>query len=164
MSKKSAIAILNKQYKELIKNPIDGFYVGLKDDNIFIWEGNLIGPEDTLYEGGIFSFNIYFPFNFPLAPPKFIFNTKIYHPNIYKSGEVCISILHEPGDDEMGYEDSSERWRPVHTIESIILSIISLLSNPNDESPANIDAGKLWRENKEEYKKKVRDCVKLTQN
>ena len=62
------------------------------------------------------------------------------------------------------YEDSSERWRPVHTIESIILSIISLLSNPNDESPANIDAGKLWRENKEEYKKKVRDCVKLTQN
>ena len=60
---------------------------------------------------------------------------------VAKNGDVCISILHEPGDDKWGYESASERWRPVHSIESILISVISMLSNPNDESPANVDAG-----------------------
>jgi ubiquitin-conjugating enzyme E2 G1 len=163
MSKKSAIAILNKQYKQLNKNPIQGFFVGIKDNNILNWEGTLMGPEDTLYEEGIFSFNILFPDNYPLLPPKFIFKTPIFHPNIYENGSVCISILHNPGDDAMGYEDASDRWRPVHTVESIVLSIISLLSSPNDESPANIEAAKLLRTNKKEYKKLVREYVRKSQ-
>lgn len=57
-----------------------------------------------------------------------------------KDGKVCISILHEPGEDKFGYEKSSERWRPIHTVETILLSVISMLADPNDESPANIDA------------------------
>jgi ubiquitin-conjugating enzyme E2 G1 len=56
-------------------------------------------------------------------------------------GLVCISILHEPGDDKWGYEKASERWLPVHTVETIIISVISMLAEPNDESPANVDAG-----------------------
>ncbi|KAJ0962362.1 hypothetical protein J5N97_030190 [Dioscorea zingiberensis] len=59
---------------------------------------------------------------------------------VYPDGRVCISILHAPGDDPNGYELASERWTPVHTVESIVLSIISMLSSPNDESPANIEA------------------------
>jgi ubiquitin-conjugating enzyme E2 G1 len=58
----------------------------------------------------------------------------------WESGEVCISILHPPGEDAWGYEQASERWLPVHTVESILVSVISMLSSPNDESPANIDA------------------------
>ena len=58
----------------------------------------------------------------------------------WESGEVCISILHPPGDDAWGYESASERWLPVHTVESILVSVISMLSSPNDESPANVDA------------------------
>lgn len=57
-----------------------------------------------------------------------------------KNGSVCISILHEPGDDKYGYEKASERWLPVHTVETILISVISLLADPNDESPANVDA------------------------
>jgi ubiquitin-protein ligase len=53
---------------------------------------------------------------------------------------VCISILHEPGDDKYGYESASERWLPVHTVETILLSVISMLADPNYESPANVDA------------------------
>lgn len=64
----------------------------------------------------------------------------MWHPNVYKSGEVCISILHPPEDDKYGYEDAGERWMPVHTPETILLSVISMLSSPNDESPANLDA------------------------
>ena len=53
---------------------------------------------------------------------------------------MCISILHEPGDDKYGYEKASERWLPIHTVETILVSVISMLADPNDESPANVDA------------------------
>ena len=58
----------------------------------------------------------------------------------WETGDVCISILHPPGEDQWGYEQASERWLPVHTVESILVSVISMLSSPNDESPANLDA------------------------
>lgn len=60
--------------------------------------------------------------------------------SVDKNGDVCISILHEPGDDKFGYEKASERWLPVHTVETILISVISMLADPNDESPANVDA------------------------
>ena len=53
---------------------------------------------------------------------------------------MCISILHEPGEDKFGYETASERWLPIHTVESILISVISMITDPNDESPANVDA------------------------
>ena len=59
---------------------------------------------------------------------------------VHKNGEVCISILHEPGDDKFGYQTASERWLPIHTVESILISVISMITDPNDESPANVDA------------------------
>lgn len=90
------------------------------------------------------------------------FLTEMWHPNIYPDGRVCISILHAPGDDQYGYEDAGERWVPVHSIESILLSVISLLSSdkPNCDSPANVDAAKEVRDNLVAYKKKVRRLVR----
>lgn len=61
-------------------------------------------------------------------------------PSVFKSGEICISILHPPGEDRYGHEDAGERWLPIHTVTTIALSVISMLSDPNDRSPANIDA------------------------
>jgi ubiquitin-conjugating enzyme E2 G1 len=79
---------------------------------------------------------------------------------VYPNGEVCISILHPPEEDKWGYESAAERWSPVQTPETILLSVISMLSSPNDESPANPDAARLWRENTAEFKKHVRKCVR----
>ena len=79
---------------------------------------------------------------------------------VYENGEVCISILHPPEDDQYGYEKASERWSPVLSPETVILSVISMLGSPNDESAANIEAGKLWREDQKEFKRKVRRCVR----
>lgn len=59
---------------------------------------------------------------------------------VYENGEVCISILHPPGEDKWGYERPEERWLPVHSVETILISVISMLSDPNDQSPANIEA------------------------
>jgi ubiquitin-conjugating enzyme E2 G1 len=79
---------------------------------------------------------------------------------VYPNGEVCISILHPPEDDKYGYESASERWSPVQTPETILLSVISMLSSPNDESPANVEAARMWREDPQAFKKRVRKCVR----
>ncbi len=155
-----ALKVILKNYELFQNDPIDGVSIGMIEDNAFQWDVTVLGPKDSPYEGGIFNAKITFPENFPLYPPEFKFNTEIFHPNIYDGGKVCISILHPPGDDKWGYEKAEERWRPVHSVNSIIISIISLLSAPNDESPANIDAGKIWREDKVKFQQIVNDCVR----
>lgn len=148
---------ISVHYKD-IKNSdkSEEFSVGLLDDNIYTWEVVVFGPKDTDYENGIFRAEMIFPLDFPEAPPTFRFITPMWHPNIDKEGNVCISILHKPGDDEFGYEKQIERWLPVRSPESIIISIISLLSSPNCESPANLEAAQQYREDPEGYRKKVR--------
>lgn len=86
-----------------------------------------------------------------------------FHPNVYEDGRVCISILHPPGDDQYGYEKAEERWLPVHTVETILLSVISMLSSPNDESPANVEAAKMWRETPDQFKKVIQRIVRKSQ-
>jgi ubiquitin-protein ligase len=89
---------------------------------------------------------------------KFI--SEIWHPNVHANGDVCISILHEPGEDAYGYEHSSERWLPIHTVETILLSVISMIADPNAESPANVDAAKEFRDRPDEFKRHVMRCVR----
>lgn len=113
--------------------------------------------------GGIFRARMTFPPTYPHQPPKLKFETPIFHPNVYQSGDVCISILHPPEEDQYGYESVAERWSPVQSPETILLSVISMLGSPNDESPANIEAGKLWREDRKEFKRRVRKCVRDSQ-
>lgn len=115
--------------------------------------------------GAYFRAHLTFPPEYPLAPPKLVFQSPVpFHPNVYPSGELCISILHPPEEDRYGYESAAERWSPVQTPETILLSVISLFSEPNDESPANLDAAKLLRLERQgtsnEFRKRVRKCVR----
>ncbi len=79
---------------------------------------------------------------------------------VYPNGLVCISILHAPGDDPHHYEQASERWSPIQSVEKILISVMSMLAEPNDESPANIEAAKMWRERRAEFDGKVREGVR----
>jgi len=145
------------EYKNLSTNPPEGITAGpVSEDDMFYWEALIEGPGGTPFEGGVFAAELKFPKDYPLSPPtmKFV-GGGVWHPNVYPNGEVCISILHPPGEDKYGYEQASERWSPVHTVETILISVISMLSSPNDESPANIEAAKEWRDNYPSYKKKV---------
>lgn len=132
------------------------FSVGLINDDIYRWKVIIFGPKDTPFEGGIFMAEMKFPIQYPEEPPTFKFITPMWHPNIDKDGNVCISILHKSGNDDFGYEELNERWMPVRSAESIIMSIICLLNSPNCESSANQDAGFQYRERKDDYYKKVR--------
>ncbi|VDD97325.1 unnamed protein product [Enterobius vermicularis] len=163
MGELQSALLLKKQLSEILRVPVDGFSAGLQGDDIYKWEVLVMGPPDTLYEGGFFRAVLEFPKEYPQRPPKMRFLSEIWHPNIDKEGNVCISILHEPGDDRWGYEKPEERWLPVHTVETILLSVISMLADPNHESPANVDAAKMQRENFPEFKKRVAACVRKSQ-
>lgn len=148
------------EYRELTVNPPEGITVGpLDEDNFFEWEALVMGPPGTEYEGGVFTARLKFPPDYPLNPPKMRFISDMWHPNIYKNGEVCISILHA-GDDPTHYEKAEERWSPVQSVEKILISVMSMLAEPNDESPANIDAAKMWRHSREAFKSRVAETVR----
>ncbi len=147
-----ALKRLHLELKQQQEDPNYYYSINPDKNNFLKWNILLLGPIDTIFEGGIFNCIIEFPKEYPNKPPTFKFIDNMFHPNIYSDGRVCISILHE-GSDIYGYEDISERWNPSHSVNSILLSILSLLSSPNFDSPANIDACKMWKDNFNEYKK-----------
>jgi len=160
-SRSMAFKRLMSEYRTLLNDSLEGIIAGPKDeDNYFLWTAMFSGPEGTPFEGGVFEAELKFPDDYPLKPPEMKFVDKIWHPNVYPDGKVCISILHPPGDDPNQYELASERWSPIQSVEKILISVMSLLAEPNDESPANLDAAKMWRENRAEYEKKVRAQAK----
>ena len=112
-----------------------------------------------MYEHGCFRCILNFPSDYPHSPPSMYFSPPIWHPNVHEDGKVCISILHS-GDDQTGYESRSERWAPVQSVQTIMLSVMSMLAEPNAESPANIDAAKMWREDRAAFKVKVHANVR----
>ncbi len=92
----------------------------------------------------------------------FKFIRPLYHPNIYPDGRLCISILHPPGDDEMSGETAAERWSPVQRVETVLISILSLLDDAEVSSPANVDAGVMLRNQPEEYRAMVKKELDLS--
>uniref|UniRef100_A0A6M2E5I5 Putative ubiquitin-conjugating enzyme e2 r n=1 Tax=Amblyomma tuberculatum TaxID=48802 RepID=A0A6M2E5I5_9ACAR len=162
----SALRALGLEFKSLQEEPVEGFRVKLvNDDNLFEWEVAIFGPPDTLYEGGYFKAHMKFPPDYPYSPPTVRFLTKVWHPNVYENGDLCISILHPPIDDPQSGELPCERWNPTQNVRTILLSVISLLNEPNTFSPANVDASVMyrrWKDSKgadKEYENIIRKCV-----
>lgn len=159
----TALRRLMTEYKQLTsQGSPDGMFTAgpITEDDFFTWEALIVGPKDTPFEGGVFSAKLVFPSDYPLSPFKMKFEPPLFHPNIYPDGNVCISILHAPGDDPLMYESASERWSPVQSVEKVLLSVISMLAEPNLESGANIDCCKLYRDNRKEYERLVRESIK----
>ena len=136
----SAVNRLKTELKKITKDPPSNCSAGLFKDNIFEWEATIMGPNDSPYKGGIFYLTINFPKNYPFKPPKIRFRTKVYHPNINNSGEICLDIL-------------KTEWSPALTTSKVLLSICSLLTDPNPDDPLVPDAAKLYNENRELFNK-----------
>ncbi|KAL8871464.1 MAG: hypothetical protein Q9174_002707 [Haloplaca sp. 1 TL-2023] len=149
------------EYRTLTSSTPEGITAGpVSEDDIFLWEALIQGPEGTPFEGGIFPAELKFPKDYPLNPPSMKFLCDVWHPNVYPTGLVCISILHAPGEDPNHYEQASERWSPIQSVEKILISVMSMLAEPNDESPANVEAAKMWRERRPEFEERVRKSVR----
>ncbi|GFR93717.1 ubiquitin-conjugating enzyme E2 D4 [Elysia marginata] len=103
-----------------------------------------MGPADSPYFGGVFFLTITFPTDYPFKPPKVTFTTKIYHPNINSQGGICLDIL-------------KNQWSPALTISKVLLSICSLLTDPNPDDPLVPDIAKTFKRDREEYNRLAKE-------
>ena len=110
----------------------DGIQATPKGDSLFEWEAIIFGPDDSIWEGGVFNLIIEFSEDYPNKAPKVKFVTNMFHPNIYNDGSICLDIL-------------SHMWSPVYDVCSILLSIQTLLTDPNINSPANNTAAVMYQ-------------------
>ncbi|TIA09427.1 ubiquitin-protein ligase [Aureobasidium pullulans] len=153
--------ILMSEFKELSKEPWTN--IELIEENIFSWHVALIVMnQDSVYNGAFFKAKMTFPPSYPYSPPEFMFTRPMFHPNVYPDGKLCISILHPPGEDEMSGELAAERWSPAQRVESVLISILSLLDDAEPSSPANVDAGVMIRNDPEAYKQRARQDVEAS--
>jgi ubiquitin-conjugating enzyme E2 R len=150
-----------KEYKALAKEK--WVQIDVDEDNIYHWNLALmvINP-DSLYYGGYFKAQMSFPRDYPYKPPDFRFSKPLWHPNVYSDGRLCISILHSPGEDATSGESAGERWSPAQRVESVLISILSLLDDGEISSPANVDASVMLRDDKEAFKARVRQDVEAS--
>uniref|UniRef100_A0A182S069 SUMO-conjugating enzyme UBC9 n=1 Tax=Anopheles funestus TaxID=62324 RepID=A0A182S069_ANOFN len=146
----SAISRLCEERKAWRKNPIYGFMArpAKNEDgslNLMKWECAIPGVMGTAWEGGLYKLKMIFKDDYPASPPKCKFVTPLFHPNVYPSGLVCLSLL-----------DPEKDWHPELSIKCILLGIQHLLNEPNIEDPAQEEAYRIYSENREEYELHVR--------
>ncbi|CDW60129.1 Ubiquitin conjugating enzyme E2 1 [Trichuris trichiura] len=128
------------------EDPPAGISGAPTEDNILVWHALIFGPQDTPFEDGTFKVVLEFSEEYPNKPPNVRFLSKIFHPNVYADGSVCLDIL-------------QNRWSPTYDAAAILTSIQSLLDEPNPNSPANSLAAQLYQENRREYDKRVQNIV-----
>ena len=117
------------------------------EQNMFEWLATIIGPEGTPYEGGVFKLEIGFPDDYPFGTPAGKFITMIYHPNINTNGSICLDIL-------------KDKWSPSLTVGKLLISICSLLGDPNPTDPLNDEAARLLVKNPAKFEVTAREYTK----
>jgi len=135
-----------RDFKRLQSEPPQGVSGAPLENNILQWHAVIFGPDDSPWEGGTFKLSLEFSEEYPNKPPVVKFLSKMYHPNVYADGSICLDIL-------------QNQWSPIYDIAAILTSIQSLLCDPNPNSPANSEAARLYQENKREYARKVKEIV-----
>ena len=134
---------IQQEFKEAGMNQNPSIQWGLKDpSNNRNWWAIIIGPEGTPYHGFKLTLNITIGDNFPFNAPQVCFTANIWHPNVGTSGNICLDIL-------------NSNWTPALKLSSVLLSISSLLNDPNPASPLNVEAGRQYTSNRAEYNQKV---------
>ena len=137
---------LVRDFKRLQSDPPTGISGAPTESNIMLWHAVMFGPEDTPWEGGTFKLTLQFTEEYPNKAPTVKFVTKMFHPNIYADGSICLDIL-------------QNQWSPIYDVAAVMTSIQSLLCDPNPNSPANSEAATLFRDSVREYNKRVQLVV-----
>ncbi|MFQ6632215.1 hypothetical protein Gotur_009986 [Gossypium turneri] len=156
-----------KELKDLQKDPPTSCSAGPVAEDMFHWQATIMGPADSPYAGGVFQVTIHFPPDYPFKPPKLAkfpcsfstlilgylfctplcievaFRTKVFHPNINSNGSICLDIL-------------KEQWSPALTISKVLLSICSLLTDPNPDDPLVPEIAHMYKTDRNKYETTAR--------
>jgi len=136
----SALRRITKELKDLEADPPANCSAGPVGDDLFKWKATIMGPQNSAYDGGVFFLDINFPQDYPFKPPNVRFQTKMYHCNVNDKGGICLDIL-------------KDNWSPALTISKVLLSICSLLTDPNPDDPLVPEIAKLYKTNRKEHDK-----------
>ena len=129
---------IESELKEMQENPIMNCSAGPVGNDIFDWRATIMGPTGSPYENGVFKLRSNFPADYPFKAPKVVFITKIYHCNINSGGGICLDIL-------------KDQWSPALTISKVLLSICSLMDDPNPDDPLVSEIANLLKRDKKEH-------------
>lgn len=146
-----ALRRIQKEILDLKNDPPANCSAGPIDSDPYLWEAAILGPEDSPYSGGIFKLSIQFPVDYPFKAPHIQFKNKIYHPNINSQGIICLDIL-------------KGQWSPALTLSKILLSICSLLTDPNPADPLVLEIARLYTSNRSAYEEEARRWTLLYAN
>ncbi|NWS90592.1 UBE2S enzyme, partial [Toxostoma redivivum] len=137
------LRLLCREVSLLSAAPPDGIKVFPNDEDVTDVQEAIEGPEGTPYAGGLFRMKLVLGKDFPAAPPKGFFLTKIFHPNVGPSGEICVNVL-------------KRDWRAELGLRHVLLTIKCLLIQPNPESALNEEAARLLLEDFERFAARAR--------
>lgn len=112
-------------------------------EDMYQWQATIMGPAESPYAGGVFVASIQFPADYPFKPPKVAFRTKVFHPNINSSGSICLDIL-------------KDQWSPALTIAKVLLSVCSLLTDPNPDDPLVPEIAHMCKADRARYEQTAR--------
>jgi ubiquitin-protein ligase len=134
-----ALRRIRKEMADMQKDPPAQCSAGPTDEkDISQWTATLMGPEKSPYAGGVFRLSINFPSDYPFRPPEIKFVTKVYHCNINDKGWICVDIL-------------KDNWSAALTVSKVLLSILSLLTEPNPNDPLTPPVAHQFRTNRAEH-------------
>ena len=143
MGDASLMMRLRKELAELRDSPPANCSAGPVGDNLMKWQATIMGPADGPYEGGLFYLDVAFPRDYPFRPPRVEFRTRIFHCNVNASGAICLDIL-------------KDRWSPALTLSKVLLSICSLMDDPNPDDPLSMEAADIFLRDKAAYQERAR--------
>ena len=144
----SAVKRILKELAELEKDPCESISAGpINDNDSYRWQATILGPEGSPYAGGVFFLNVHFPVDYPFKAAKIQFTTKIYHPNINNNGAICLDIL-------------KDQWSPALTMQKVLLSISSLLCDPNPNDPLVSEIAYVYNNNRDKYNATAREWTR----
>jgi len=143
-----ALRRIQKECIDFQKTAPENCSAGPAAADMFHWNAKIMGPVDSPYAGGVFNLVINFPANYPFRAPKIRFTTKIYHCNVNKGGAICLDIL-------------DSHWSPALTIAKVLLSICSLLTDPNPDDPFVPEIAHLYKKNRHQHDEYARQWTDM---
>lgn len=137
-----------KETQRLLAEPVPGISAIPDEHNARYFHVAVLGPDGSPFAGGKFHLELFLPDEYPMAPPKVRFMTKLYHPNIDKLGRICLDIL-------------KDKWSPALQIRTVLLSIQALLSAPNPDDPLDTTVADQWKHNEAQALETARAWTRL---
>ncbi|KAI3947914.1 hypothetical protein MKW92_000067 [Papaver armeniacum] len=134
-----ALKRIQKEWQMLERDPPVSCSAGPVGEDMFHWQGTITGPTDSPFAGGVFFISIHFSTDYPLKPPKVAFITPVFHPNINRDGGICLDILR------------AQYWSPALTVSKLLLSICSLLTDPNPDHPLMPEIALMYKSDRAKY-------------